>query len=326
MTPTYEIVPCPTCGARESREVADRESLRRELEQLWGFHLRRLRTGVPVERLFDRVVFSQEPPLRLAECEACGTVFRNPREREEAVVELYAEEEPDPGVLEALFQTQRRSYRTQARRLTRLAGGAGRGVEVGSYVGAFLDASRAHGWNFTGVDVNAAASGFARQRGFRVTVGTLDAVGPEGGYDSVAIWNCYEQLPDPRAAARTARSLLRPGGVLAVRVPSGAFYAALRPWLESPLSAAARALLAHNNLLGFPYRHGFRPEGLGALLRAEGFEVLAVVGDALVPIADRWTRRWAAWEERALKATLRTLARPDRSPWFEVYARRSPHP
>src|SRR3712207_8154521 len=42
---------------------------------------RRLKTGVPVERLTDRVAFSQKPPLRLVRCEGCGTVYRNPRER-----------------------------------------------------------------------------------------------------------------------------------------------------------------------------------------------------------------------------------------------------
>jgi hypothetical protein len=50
--------------------------------------------------------------------------------------------------------------------------------------------------------------------------------------------------------------------------------------------------------------------------------VRAVRGDVLVPIADEWTKRWARFEERAIKRGLAMAARSDvrRAPWFEVYA------
>jgi hypothetical protein len=85
-------------------------------------------------------------------------------------------------------------------------------------------------------------------------------------------------------------------------------------------------LLAHNNLLAFPYRHGFTPASLRRLLDPLGLEVVRVYGDALVPIADEWTRPWAAWEERLLKGALRLLAGDEAewAPWLEVYARRAP--
>lgn len=321
MPTRYQITHCPVCGHPGGRELADRDDLRREMEALWAFHLCRLRPGVPTRHLTDRTVFSQEPPLRLAECPGCGTVYRNPEERDEEVVETYAEEALDPGVLRGLFEAQRDAYRAQARRLARLAGPSGEGVEVGSYVGAFLAAAREVGWRFQGVDVNEGTNRFARSLGFRVAGGTLEELDPGRRFDAVAIWNCFEQLPDPRAAARAARRLLAPGGWLTVRVPNGAFYAALRPRLEGPAGGIARALLAHNNLLGFPYRHGLTPGSLTRLLRDAGFRVVRVVGDVLVPTADRWTRRWAAWEERAFKAALRPVARVGPAPWFEVYAR-----
>jgi hypothetical protein len=91
--------------------------------------------------------------------------------------------------------------------------------------------------------------------------------------------------------------------------------------LDGPAAPIARALLAYNNLLGFPYRHGFNPESLERLVVAAGLEVVEVYGDTLVPLADRWTRRWAAEEERLLKRALRWLANDRASPWFELYAR-----
>jgi hypothetical protein len=80
-------------------------------------------------------------------------------------------------------------------------------------------------------------------------------------------------------------------------------------------------LLAHNNLLGFPYRHGFTPRSLSRLLADAGFRTIAVVGDTLATIADRWTRPWAAVEERVVKSTLRATSRIAPAPWFELYAR-----
>jgi hypothetical protein len=106
-----------------------------------------------------------------------------------------------------------------------------------------------------------------------------------------------------------------------VRVPNGAFYARFVRDASGKASAPgplARLLLAHNNLLGFPYRHGFTPSSLTRLVQDCGFEVIRVRGDALVPTADRWTRSWARIEERIVKSpALRWLA-----PWFEIYARR----
>jgi SAM-dependent methyltransferase len=321
MSTAYEISPCPVCDRPDAAELAGTEQIRAEMEALWSFHLRRLRTGTPTRFLTDRAVFSQGPPLRLARCGGCGTVYRNPRERRRELVETYAGEEVDPAVLKSLFQAQRDTYRAQARRLTRYAGKAGSGLEVGSYVGGCLAAARERGWAFEGLDVNEGANRFAGSMGFRIMLGSLEDATPARTYDAVAIWNCFEQLPEPRAAARAARALLPPGGTLAIRVPSGGFYAALRPLLAGPAAGAARMLLAHNNLLGFPYRHGFTPGSLSRLLGDAGFRTLAVVGDTLVTVADRWTRPWAAAEERIVKAALRAAARIAPAPWFELYAR-----
>jgi len=327
-SPAYELSPCPACGATGDEEVAGPEDVREEVEALWEFHTRRLRPDTPPEHLVDRVAFSQHPPLRVARCTRCGLVFRNPRERAFALRDVYAGERPDDAVLARLLDAQRSAYAAQTERLDEVAGAGGRVLEVGSYVGGFLAAAAEAGWQAEGLDVNAAATAFARAQGFVVHDGDLEAFAAAAGgatYDAVAIWNCFDQLPEPRDAARAAASLLRPGGVLAVRVPNGAFYAAVRERLHGPGAALARGLLAHNNLLAFPYRHGFTPGSLAALLEREGLRVVHTWGDTLVPIADEWTLDWAAWEERALKSALRRLVadEAEHAPWLEVYARRA---
>ena len=325
---TYELTRCHVCGGADTDEVAGADEVRAEVEALWAFHTRRVDGGTPPEKLLDRAAFSEPPPVRVVRCRDCGLVYRNPQERPQELAEIY---EADAGVgddvLRALFENQRRSYRAQARRLTRIASAPGSGLEVGSYVGAFLDAARSRGWRFEGVDVNEGASRFARGQGLTVTIGTIDDVPATRRFDAVAVWNCLDQLPDPRHVIVRARRMLSPGGIVALRVPNGEAYARWRNAAEhGPAAPLARAVLAHNNLLTFPYRFGFTLRSLRRLLRDAGLGVTHVYGDTLVPVADEHTRPWARLEERAVKGTLRALRAlrltpATASPWLEVYAR-----
>ena len=121
--------------------------------------------------------------------------------------------------------------------------------------------------------------------------------------------------------------MLSPGGIVALRVPNGEAYARWRDAAEHGRTAPlARAVLAHNNLLTFPYRYGFTLRSLRRLLRDAGLGIVHVHGDTLVPVADEHTRRWARVEERAVKGALRVLRSlrltpASASPWLEVYAR-----
>jgi 2-polyprenyl-3-methyl-5-hydroxy-6-metoxy-1,4-benzoquinol methylase len=309
------------CDATTFSVIADQEVMRSETETLWEFHERRLRGSVPPKYLLDRVVFSQHPPVQLVQCKQCTHVYRNPRERATALSAAYEDETLDDAVAHALFETQRVAYREQARRLTRVFGRVGRGLEVGSYVGGFLAAAREAGWVFEGVDLNAAAAAFAEQTRFSVTCGTIDMVPAVPPFDVVAVWNTFEQLYDSRAAAAAARNRVREGGMLVVRVPNGSFYTEWRERLAGKHKAMATVVLAHNNLLSFPYRQGYTADSLGRLLSSAGFRVVHVHGDTLVPISDRWTTRYGAAEEWVTKRMLKWMRRGWRAPWVEVYAR-----
>ena len=313
----YELTRCVVCGGSATDEIANADAIRAEAELLWQFHMRRLSPRTPPERLVDRVAFSQDPPWRLVRCRGCGLVYRNPVERREELRAAYTDPAPPRDALTALHVAQQASYRVQARRLTRYLARRGTGLEVGSYVGAFLAAAREEGWTFEGLDVNPHMNSFARSLGFHVHEGDLERFRPDRSFDVVAIWNTFDQLPDPRSAILGAARLLRVGGTLAIRVPNGAAYDRWRGRLDSRWRALAIWILAYNNLLTFPYRFGFSPRSLTMLLVELGFEVERVIGDVLVPTADEWTRPWAALEERALKRLTRRSM-----PWFEIYATR----
>jgi SAM-dependent methyltransferase len=275
-----------------------------------------MKPGAPVEQLRDRLAFSQHPPFRLVQCSECGLVYRNPAERLHEVEMAYAGDEPPRERLMELHRTQRNSYGDQADRLCELVPRGATVLEVGSYVGAFLAEARDRGMNATGVDINPVVNVFSRSLGFAVHDGEL-ANADAAPVDAITIWNTFDQLADPRAALAEATRRLKPDGLLALRVPNGGYFA--RAVRRSP---HGRTRLAQNNLLAFPYRWGFTPKSLAALVGQFGFRVERTVGDVLVPTSDRWTRRWAVMEERLTKAwhRRRVRNRPDDAPWFELYA------
>lgn len=313
----YELTRCAVCGGADATVLADADAIRHEAELLWAFHSRRLSARTPPGRLVDRVAFSQDRPWRVVRCTACGLVYRNPAEHRDELTSMYARAAPEPESLSALQRALERVAAAQVRRLTLALGRRGSGLEIGSYVGAFLLAARAARWQFEGLDLNPQVNAFTRSLGVTVHDGDLTSFRPDRVFDAVAIWNTFDQLPDPAGALRAAAKLLRPGGVLALRVPNGACYATWRSRLADGglTTGMATAILAHNNLLTFPYRFGFTPAALGSLLDRCGFSVLRVVPDVLVPTADEFTRRWAALEERLVKPLTRRW-----TPWFEVYA------
>ena len=328
VTIAYEPVRCVVCGHADAAPLVQSDAVRAEVEDLWAFHERRLRPSTPTARLMDRVAFSEHPPWRLVRCRDCGLVYRNPAERPRELTEIYAHQSPTPETLEALHETQRASARAQARRLRGAMGRSGSVLEVGSYVGSFLTEARDLGLSVQGLDVNPTVNAFARSRGFAVHDGELATMPGEACFDAIAIWNTFDQVPDPRATLFAAARLLRPEGLVVLRAASGAFYANNRRLLTSRFGAVralGRELLAQNNLLGFPYRWGFAEPSLTKLLAAAGFRVERLLGDVLVPIADEFTRPWARAEETVYKSLARLWARTSAgsAPWLEVYARKT---
>ena len=318
------------CWGQTVRMATGRQQrhLRSEVESLWAFHERRLHTRTPPERLTDRVAFSEHPPFRLVCCNECGLIYRNPVERRQELRQIYARQTPATGILQSLHDTQLPSLRRQAAELRRVMGHGGSVLEVGSYVGAFLTAAREHGLSAEGIDINAGVNCFTRTMGFAVHDGELESFEPDRTFDAIAIWNTFDQVADPRRTANAACKLLSHRGVLVIRVPNGVFYERLRRAIHGPhrvRRAMARALLAQNNLLTFPYRWGFTPQALTTLLHDTGFSVSHIRGDVLVPIADEWTRPWARFEESLIKRVLGFAAHKQLrwAPWFEVYATRT---
>ncbi len=322
---------CTVCGAAEHRTIAAASDLAAQRRYLVEFHRRRLRTRSD-RALEDRADFTQNYVTNVVACRACGLVFRDPRPPAEEIARAYASDTYGEQRLRALFDSQLELFRPKARNLRRwLSRPDPVLVEIGSFVGGFLAASRELGWDAHGIDPGSEVAAFCEARGLSVLRESVEDLSfPEGAADCVAIWNTFDQLVDPHPTLRSARRCLRAGGLLVVRVPNGRCFescmsllARVGPALRSVLLAA----MAWNNLVTFPYLHGYSVDTLDRLMAGYGFVRVHAEGDVLTRLADDETKTWAAWEERILKA-LWTLANrldpssiAERAPWLDVYYR-----
>jgi|SRR4029453_5772977 SAM-dependent methyltransferase len=318
---------CVVCGGAARELICSAAEVRAQRDYLRRFHRRRLRPARgrrDAHALADRAEFTQDYVTEIVSCRDCGLLLREPRPPASAVLAAYREDEYGAQRLAALFEAQRETFRGKARQLQRhLTSPRPFVVEIGSFVGGFLAAAQELGWQAIGLDPGAEVDEFCRAKGLTVhrTVAERAPIEP-GSVDCVAIWNTFDQLPDPRPTLAAVRRWLRRDGVLVLRVPNGAaFRAAMRLHRALVIDAPLLPALAWNNLLGFPYLYGYAAAPLDRLLADFRFTRRAFQPDTLVRLADEETTAWGVWEERLLKALWRVAASFDAgiAPWFDAY-------
>lgn len=115
-------------------------------------------------------------------------------------------------------------FRTVLRDLERLVAPSGRTLlDLGAHVGRLIQVAAERGWNAEGVELNPSTAAFAaRATGLpvhRMDARALSAAGRR--YSAVTLVDVLEHIPEPVDALRAARTVLAPGGWIAVKVPHG---------------------------------------------------------------------------------------------------------
>jgi SAM-dependent methyltransferase len=282
-------------------------ALRREVEERNRFVASRLRRRAPRAELKDLTDFMHDGDAAISRCTRCGTLLR--LEADTRATDSYAADPNDPGVMQHLYPRYVESFRNKAPAYRDRLPPHASVVEIGPHLGGFLQAAEEWNWRPAGLDVGIDTSDFARRQGLTVRRETAeDTRLRSGSADGVFIWNCFEQLADPASALLAARRLLRPHGLLVLRVPNAAAW-----------STADPHTLAWNNLLGFPYLYGYNRDSLARVARRHGFEPVREYGSELLTMPFPDPARDVIDEQRRISERARSMADP---PWLEMVFRR----
>jgi SAM-dependent methyltransferase len=236
-------------------------------------------------------------------CAACDFQFVHPTPTPAELAEYYDQSYAVP--LERYARNRARNTGRIAD-LERWQPGRGRLLEVGASYGHSLAAARARGWQVAGIELSPTAARYARaQFGLPVfTADLLDAPFAARSFDAAMMWHVLEHTHDPSAQIARLFELLRPGGVLGLRVPNIAGFGARVggrswDWMCPP---------AH---LWY-----FSPQTLPRLLAQHGFAILETTtlrGDGNNPYQHTLVAlggRLNALRQRLARARIRDTAPP----------------
>jgi 2-polyprenyl-3-methyl-5-hydroxy-6-metoxy-1,4-benzoquinol methylase len=154
---------------------------------------------------------------QIVQCRACGHVYANPRWSAAEIIAAYQNVE-DP-----IYAHERAgrelTFRKHLDALERRLGPARDRslLDVGAYIGVFVEVALASGWNAHGLEPSEWAVAAASERGLPVQAGTLgDLEREQQLFDVVTMWDVIEHMDDPSQELAQAYNVLKPGGAIVV--------------------------------------------------------------------------------------------------------------
>jgi len=150
---------------------------------------------------------------RIVRCNSCGLVYINPRRDDAEILKDYSE------VVDEKYLSEK-EYRlltfNRSLELIKKYKAGGKVLDIGCYIGTFLEAARQDGWDTYGVEPSHWAAAYARKElGLNVLDGTVEECSRFGtDFDVVTLWDSIEHLTDPLKDLKRAAGFLKEDGML----------------------------------------------------------------------------------------------------------------
>jgi SAM-dependent methyltransferase len=204
--------------------------------------------------------FAQPSPIR--RCTNCGLVVTSGGR---AATPAYGDEYFSGGGYHSYFARAGQWRHEAKRRLRWLLGATSprRVLEIGCAGGFFLEAARAAGIEALGVESSEPAARYAGETvGVPIVLGRFEEADLDRLFDAVCAFHVLEHVVDPKALLEKARTIMAPGGWLALEVPNIDSAAARADGLDWP------------GLQPAYHRWHFSPRTLARLIGVTGFRVV----------------------------------------------------
>ena len=203
--------------------------------------------------------------LGLRECDRCGVLFVSPRLTKEAMRSVFVEHYFDYANLKMWGERRRKVFAEVMRVLE--SRGVRKVFDVGAAFGHFVKYAQEMGLEAAGSDISPKAVDVGRERlGVKLYAGALSELTlPDESVDAVVSLDTFYYVAEPRVELEAMRRLVKPGGVLVLR---------LRNSYWSRVLARVTAFRAINrSALPAPHLWGFTPQSISYLLEVSGWRV-----------------------------------------------------
>jgi SAM-dependent methyltransferase len=330
------MIRCPITGAEQGRILVSRDQILRQREWRSKFLSWRLPTPESYEIMHhDEFTNDSENPILEF---ASGVIARNGNVPAELGAKFEKEQYPT-AVLDRLYDRMSLAYCKKFFRYRKVIRPASRVLEIGPYAGGFLEACRQNKIEALGIDINAGITEFLNNRRLDcLNISAEQCTTLDGLFDAVFIFNCFDQLPSPRAVIRAIHRKLKSNGYICIRTPNASIY----KWCACLLHSIERfggeisedhmlvLFLGYAHLLGFPYLYGYNIDSLRSIFASEGFHHVMTYGTSLSTLPRRRMAPAFATEQRLVALSVRRAAslsmpmgqREWFAPWLELVFRK----
>ena len=163
-------------------------------------------------------LYSNVNDFTIVRCLECRLVFVKERLSTEKLLGYYEADKDNPTYSDPANIANLNYYFNRLRSIIEARVRPGRVLDIGCSAGYFLDTMR--GWDCYGIEIPSTWADVARGKyGRNIHIGSLeDAEFPENYFDVIAFQDVFDHLPSPMDYLQACNRLLRPGGLVVIKV------------------------------------------------------------------------------------------------------------
>jgi SAM-dependent methyltransferase len=200
-------------------------------------------------------------------------------------------------------------------------------LDIGTWCGTLLEALK-DVYDVSGCELGVEASAYGRSVGLNIKTGDFNDIEYEFPFDIVTMIDVLEHMTEPRKVIQQVRGLLKPDGLLYLKVPNGP----AQIWKENLLTRLGFKTAGAS--FGYVHINHFGRISLRMMLESAGFEVVEAghaqlenhdlsFPDSFNNTARKWLSNKAANSAVRLTAVLYSLRIADVTPHLFVIAKKT---
>ncbi len=219
-------------------------------------------------------IHKERGSLGIVRCLSCRLIYVNPRLKNPEMIywgdsDKYSEE------ARLIFEGKGKHHRDpnymNDLKLISKYKPSGNFLDVGTNMGFFLRKAKGFGWNLFGVEPSPPLSEMARRYfGLNVKTAFLEKAGfEEDSFDVISMTDVFEHLPHPSRTLKEVHRILKPDGVLFIKVPNGLFNL-----LKFHLARMTRRLKNYDIFDSYEHVVHYSDKTLRRMLKKYGFKII----------------------------------------------------